>query len=252
MSATLAIVEMEIRKLRHDPIGVVTRTFQPLLWLLVFGQVFSRTRIIPTGNLPYTAFLAPGIIAQTALFGAMVYGTAIIWDRDMGIIHKFLASPMPRTSFILGKALAASARCLPQACVIYLVSLLLGVEVRWNPLAVMGVLAAVILGAAFFASLAIAIACVLKTRERFMGLSQLLIMPLFFASNAIYPLSIMPDWLHIISRINPVTYQVDALRALMVVGAPSAYGVGFDLSILAVMTAFLVILAGWLSPNLVT
>jgi len=77
-------------------------------------------------------------------------------------------------------------------------------------------------------------------------------MPLFFASNAIYPISIMPGWLRLLSRINPVTYQVDALRALMVAGAASAYGVGFDLSVLLVMTVLLVILGGRLCPRLVT
>ena len=249
---TLVIVELEMRKLRHEPTAVITRMFQPLLWFLVIGPVFSRTRAIPTGNLPYIAFMAPGIIAQTALFGAMLYGTAVIWERDLGIVYKFMVSPMPRTAFTLGKSLASGMRCLPQVCIIYLLSLLLGVKLNWNPLALIGVVAVVLLGAALFSSLIIALACVVKTRERFMGLSQFLTMPLFLASNAIYPLSIMPDWLRMISRINPVTYQVDALRSLMVVDAVSAFGIGFDLSILLVMTVLLVILAGRLCPRLVT
>jgi ABC-2 type transport system permease protein len=250
LGKTLVIVELEMRKLRHDPAAQVVRTFQPLLWLLVFGQVFARTRAIPTGDLPYIAFLAPGIIAQSALGSATLYGTAIIAERDLGTVHKFLASPMPRTAFILGKALAAGLRCLPQACVIYIVSLLLGVEVALNPLAIIGVFAVVVLGASFFAALAMCIACVVKTRERFLGLSQMMIMPLFFASNAIYPLSIMPGWLHAISRANPVTYQVDALRSLMVADAVSTFGVGFDLGVLALMTVLLVVLGGRLSNRL--
>jgi len=166
---TLVIVELEMRKLRHDPTALVTRSFGPLLWLLVFGQVFTRTRAIPTGNLSYTAFLAPGIIVQTVLFSAMLYGTAIIWDRDLGIVHKFMASPMPRTAFVLGKSLAAGVRCLPPVCVIYVVALFLGVRVVLNPLAIAGVFAAVVLGAGLFSALAISLACVVKTRERFMG-----------------------------------------------------------------------------------
>jgi ABC-2 type transport system permease protein len=249
---TLVIVELEMRRLRHDPTGWITRTFQPLLWLVVFGQVFARTRAFATGDLPYIAFLAPGIIAQAALFGATLFGSAIIWERDLGIVHKFMASPIPRTAFILGKALAAGVRCLPQVCLIYVVSLFMGVQVRWNPLAVVGVLSVVMLGAALFCSVAMSLACVVKTRERYAGLSQFLTMPLFLASNAIYPLSIMPGWLHLVSRINPVTYLVDALRALMLVGAASAYGVGFDLGVLVVMTVVLVILAGRLCPRLVT
>ena len=85
-----------------------------------------------------------------------------------------------------------------------------------------------------------------------MGIGQLLTMPLFFASNAIYPLSIMPEWLKVFARVNPLTYEVDALRALMLVGGASTYGIGLDLSVLLAVTALLVILGGRLYPNVVT
>jgi ABC-2 type transport system permease protein len=91
-----------------------------------------------------------------------------------------------------------------------------------------------------------------KTRERFMGIGQVLTMPLFFASNAIYPISMMPAWLQVISHINPLTYEVDALRALMVAGATIAYGLAADLGILVAATAILVVIGGWLYPHVVT
>ncbi|HEX9370370.1 MAG TPA: ABC transporter permease, partial [Roseiflexaceae bacterium] len=94
---TLAIAEIEARKLRHDPSELLVRAVQPALWLLVFGQVFTRVRAIPTGSVRYIDFMAPGILAQSVLFVAIFSGMAIIWERDLGIVHKFLASPTPRT-----------------------------------------------------------------------------------------------------------------------------------------------------------
>jgi ABC-2 type transport system permease protein len=246
---TLVIAELEARKLRHDPTDLLTRAVQPTLWLLVFGVVFTHVRAIPTGNLPYIDFMAPGILAQSVLFISIFYGIAIIWERDLGIVHKFLASPTPRAALVLGKALSAGVRSLAQGLIIYVLAVLLGVKMRWNVLALVGVFAVVVLGAAFFSTLSLIIACLVKTRERFMGIGQLLTMPLFFASNAIYPIAIMPGWLQVISHINPLTYEVDALRALMLAGGVSAYGLGTDFGILLAASTALVVIGGRLYPN---
>ena len=246
----LAIARIEALKLRHDPTELVTRAVQPALWLLVFGQVFARTRAIPTGNLPYLDFIAPGILAQSVLFIAIFYGISVIWERDLGILHKFLVSPTPRPALVLGKALAAGVRALAQALIVYLLALLLGVHVAWSPWAVGTVALVVALGAALFATFSLVIACLVKTRERFMGIGQVLTMPLFFASNAIYPVALMPRWLQIVSHANPLTYEVDALRAAMVAQGASAYGLGLDVGVLLAVTAGLVALAGRLYPLL--
>jgi len=212
---TLVIAEMEARKLAHDPTEVLTRSVQPALWLLIFGQVFTQLHAIPTGGISYIAFMSPGILAQSVLFISIFYGIAVIWERDLGILHKFLASPTPRTALVLGKALSAGVRALILVTIIYLLSLILGVQMNWNPLALLGVVFVALLGAAFFATLSLIIACLVKSRDRFMGIGQLLTMPLFFASNAIYPISIMPAWLQVLSHGNPLSYEVDALRDMM-------------------------------------
>lgn len=248
---TLVVVELEARKLRHDPTELLMRAVQPALWLMVFGQVFTRARAIPTGDLPYIDFMAPGILAQSVLFIAIFHGIAIIWERDLGIVHKFLVTPTPRTALVLGKALSAGTRALAQAAIIYGLALILDVEISLDPLRLLGVVAVVILGAAFFATFSLIIACLVKTRERFMGIGQVLTMPLFFASNAIYPLSMMPGWLQIISKANPLTYEVDALRAMMLGGGTSAYGLGADFAVLVAATAGLVLIAGRLYPRVV-
>ena len=249
INKTLVITELEVRKLRHDPTELFTRAAQPALWMLVFGEVFTRVRAIPTGNLSYLDFMAPGILAQSVLFVAIFYGIGIIWERDLGIVHKFLASPTPRAALVLGKALSAGVRALSQAVIIYLLALLLHVRLSWDLLSLLGIALAVILGAALFSTFSLIVACIVKTRERFMGIGQVLTMPLFFASNAIYPISIMPDWLKVIAHINPLTYEVDALRAMMLVGGTSVYGVLTDFVALTVSIVVLVTIGAKLYPS---
>ena len=247
---TIVIAEFEVRKLRHDPTELVTRAVQPALWLVIFGEVFSRLRAIPTGNVPYLDFMAPGILAQSVLFISIFYGIAAIWERDLGIIHKLLATPTPRPALVLGKALSAGVRSLPQAVFIYILALILGVKMNLNPLDLIAMLIAVVVGAGFFATLSLIIACIVKSRERFMGIGQVLTMPLFFASNAIYPIVMMPAWLQLVSKANPLTYTVDALRAMMLQGGASSFGLGLDFVVLVVATAVLVMIASSLYPGL--
>jgi ABC-2 type transport system permease protein len=248
---TLVIAELEARKLRHDPTELITRAIQPALWLLVFGEVFTRTHAIPTEGLRYIDFMAPGILAQSVLFIAIFYGIAIIWERDLGIVHKLLATPTPRAALVLGKALSAGLRGLSQALIVYGLALVLAVRINWSPLALLGVLVVVLVGSALFSTLSLLIAALVKTRERFMGIGQVLTMPLFFASNAIYPLVIMPPWLQTIARANPLTYEVDALRALMLVGGASTYGLAVDFGILAAALTVLVMVGARAYPRVV-
>lgn len=251
ITKTLVIAELDVRKLRHDPSDLLMRAVQPALWLLIFGQVFTQVRAIPTGNLRYIDFLAPGILAQSVLFVAIFSAMTIIWERDLGIIHKFLASPTPRVSLVLGRALSAAVRSLVQVGVVYIITALLGVNLNLHPLAVLGVLLIVLLGASCFSLFSLMVACIVKTRERLMGVGQLMTMPLFFASNAIYPITLMPPWLQVLSQLNPLTYQVDALRGLMIVGGVSAHSFGFDMSVLLFATTILTLICARLYPRIV-
>ncbi|HUL74310.1 MAG TPA: ABC transporter permease [Vicinamibacterales bacterium] len=249
---TYVVAEFEIRKLRHDPTELVTRAVQPALWLLIFGEVFTKLRAIPTGGVPYLDFMAPGILAQSVLFVAIFYGIAVIWERDVGTVHKLLVSPAPRGALVLGKAVSAGVRSLSQVVIVYSLALLLGVRINWQPAALAGVAAAVLIGAGCFATLSLIIASIVKTRERFMGIGQVLTMPLFFASNAIYPLAIMPAWLHTIARVNPLSYEVDALRTLMIAGGSTTFGLGLDFAVLVGTTTLLVAAASRIYPSVVT
>ena len=98
ISKSMVIAELEARKLKHDPSDLLTRAVQPVLWLLVFGEVLTQVNAIPTGDLSYLAFMTPGVLAQSVLFISIFYGISIVWERDLGIVQKFLASPTPTHS----------------------------------------------------------------------------------------------------------------------------------------------------------
>lgn len=240
---TWAVAAAEVQKLIHDPLELFTRAVQPVLWLMLFGEVMARVRGVAPGNVPYLDYLAAGILAQSALFVAIFYGISAIWERDLGVLQRYLASPAPWSALVLGKAISAGVRALSQAVIVYVLALLLGVGIALNPLNMLGVAAAIIVGSGLFSTLSLIIACIVKTRERFMGIGQVLTMPIFFASNAIYPLSLMPDWLRAVSHVNPLTYEVDALRSLMLKTGTSDYGLAMDFTVLIASTAVLIMIA---------
>ncbi len=245
-----AVANAELHKLIRDPTELLSRAVQPILWLVVFGQVFSHVHAIPTGGISYLAFMTPGILAQSVLFSAIFYGIAVIWERDLGIVHKLLVTPAPRSALVLGKAIAAGLRGLIQAGIVFLIALALGIQLRWEPLPIVVVAVAVMLGSAIFATFSLIVACIVKTRERFMGIGQVLTMPLFFASSAIYPLDLMPGWLQAVARLNPLTYLVDALRGSMIVGGEAVHGLGTDFGVMLVVFVVFTAVAAKLYPGL--
>jgi ABC-2 type transport system permease protein len=182
-TATLCL--LELAKLRHDRTELYTRAIQPALWLLVFGVTFTRIHAIPTpGRLPYLDYLAPGVMAQSALLA------------------------------------------ISQVVVVLVLAAVLGVTFRWQPLSLLGSVAAVMLGSSFFASLSMTIAGLVRSRDRLMGIGQAITMPLFFASNALYPTALMPGWVQAIARVNPLSYEVNALRQLLL-GLPGNLAMDF-------------------------
>jgi len=247
---TFVLAELEARKISHDPTEIFTRAVQPALWLLIFGQVFERMHPM-NGPVRYIDFMTPGILAQSTLFIAIFYGIGIIWERDLGLTHKFLVTPTPRAALVAGKALSASLRSIPVMIIIYLLAIFLKVDLVWDPLRILLVLVIVIIGSILFSTFSLIIACLVKTRERFMGIGQVLTMPLFFASNAIYPIDIMPHWLQTFSRMNPLTYMIDALRSAMLPG-PVSRNILLDIGILIAVSAVLIIIGGSLYKRVIT
>ncbi len=243
------IAEMEVRKLLHDPTELITRAVQPILWLGIFGEAMSKIRAINTPGLTYLQFITPGILTQSVTFIAIFYGLSIIWERDMGLLQKFLVTPTPRLALVYGKMISAGIRGLSQAVIIFIFAVILQIHLRLTIVSIVGVIVIVMLGAGVFAGLSMIIASIVKTRERFMGIGQVITLPLFFASNAIYPINIMPGWLQVVANINPLSYMVDGLRALLVTG--NLTQLPFDIMVLIIVTFLISILSAYMYPKVV-
>src|SRR5215218_3531723 len=183
---------MEVQKLTHDQWDIFTRSIQPVLWLLLLGGVFGRLRVLPEGMGSYLDFVAPGILAQSVLTIAIFQGITAIWEKDQGTLQKYLVSPMPRSVLVLGKGMGSGIRGMIQALAISILAFLMGVHLQWNPIYWAGAMFFVVMGAVCFVTISLIIAALVRNRERVQGLGQLILMPLFFASNALYPVAIMP------------------------------------------------------------
>jgi ABC-2 type transport system permease protein len=249
VSSVFTIAEMEARKVRHDSTELWMRSIQPALWLLVFGEVLTAVKGLAPSGYSYLQYIAPGVLAQSVLFVAIFYGITIVWERDVGLLTKLLSTPSPRSSIVIGKALASAVRGIFQGIVIVALALIIGVNLRFDVLDVLGVFAIVVLLAMCFSSLSMVLASFLKTRDRMMGIGQALTMPLFFASSAIYPISLMPVWLKYVAYVNPLSYVVDAMRSLLVTGDYSSLPT--DIVAMVIATVFFVGLASVVVKRLV-
>ena len=236
---TFAMGWAELRKLRHDHLDIFTRSVQPLLWLFIFGTALQHNHALSGGSGDYRAYLAPGVMAQAALFVAIFFGLGVIWERDVGQLQRLLATPLPRLGIVLGKATGAAIRALAQAVVLLVVIAIARISIHWSVQGVVGAIALLLLGTAAFACLSMILASLVRTRERFMGIGQLVVMPLFFASSALYPLAIMPAWLRVVAHANPLSYEVHGMRDLLL-GISAGGWLWLDFT---VMISFLVVTA---------
>jgi ABC-2 type transport system permease protein len=245
---TVAMGWAELRKLRHDHLDIFTRSVQPLLWLFVFGTALRRNHTLSGGFGDYRAYLAPGVMAQAALFVAIFFGLGVIWERDVGQLQRLLATPLPRLGIVLGKATGAAVRALAQALVLFAVLAIAGISIRWSPVRVGGAIVLLLLATGGFACLSMILAALVRTRERFMGIGQLVVMPLFFASSALYPLAIMPVWLRYVAHANPLSYEVSGMRELLL-GISAGTALWLDFTVVAAFLVATALVAAKLYPR---
>ncbi len=238
-----SMIELELRRLAHDQTELFIRAVQPLLWLVLFGPVLGSLKTIPTGGVPYIDYIMPGVLVQSTTSVAIFFGLMIIWEREGGILKKLFASPAPKFAVLLGRSMAAGTRAVSQAVFIIPFAMIIGVVVILNPVFLLMAFLIVFFASSGFAALSIMIASILRSRERFVGLGQVIILPMFFGSNALYPISAMPPLLQAFAGINPMTYMVDALRGLLITGSVS--GLATDLLAIAVFDAVIFLLANW-------
>jgi len=215
---------------------------QPLLFLLALGfglgPVFQRA-----GQGNYIHFLAPGVIAMSVLFTSIFSGIEIIWDKEFGFLKETLVAPVSRLNIMIGRTLGGATIAVFQGLIIFLISLLIGFRPQ-SPVGVITGLIIMIITAILFTALGTAIASKMEDIHGFQLVMNFLIMPLFFLSGALFPLQGLPKILEIITRIDPLSYAIDGMRAAFL-GA-SQFGLGINLAILSTLALFLLALGGYL------
>jgi len=243
MNATITIWSKHMIKFFRNREELGGLLIQPILWVVLFGVGMSAL-VGNVGGSDYMSFMLPGILALTALGGAVGGGMALLDERLRGIMKEYLAAPIPRLSILLGNAASTVSKALFQAVIVLVVGALMGAHITANPLGWLALALLLTLFTLGFAGIALAFAAASKSIMGYHGLIFLFNLPLLFASNALYPLVNMPGWIKVIALINPTTYLIDALRGLTF-GGTAAIALPISFAVTAVFAALGLALSLW-------
>lgn len=241
MYATYVIWSKHMHKFLHNTQEAVGLALQSVLWVVLFG-VGMGAFIGQIEGHDYMSYILPGVIALSALSGSVGGGLILLDERLRGIMKEYLVSPIPRLSILLGNAASTATKALLQALLMLIVGLLMGAHLVGHPL---GWLLALLLTGLFalgFTGLALAMAAQSRSIMGYHGMIFLFNLPVLFASNALYPLAVLPDWMRTIVLLNPTTYLVDAVRALAF-GVPATLDLWLSVGVVTAMAIIGVALA---------
>ncbi len=235
------MVVRQARNLMREPIWIAMMIIQPMLWLLLYGQLFSKVGAQgrATGN--YVEFLTPGVVCMNAFFGGTWAGMAMINDLDRHVVDRFLAAPASRLAIVLSQVVRAGITAILQAIILLLVGLALGVRVHGGLLGWLVILVASFLLAMVFAGFSNGVALLLRREASMIATANFVGMPLMFLSSILVTTALMPGWIKAIARFNPVNWGVNASRNAVVTGGdwgPSGVYLLFLLAAVAVTSLF--------------
>lgn len=242
MSSIYILWLRQIKRYLRSPARIIGSLGQPLLFLLALGYGFGSV-YAKAGNGNYLQFIAPGVIAMSILFTAVFSGIEMIWDRQFGFLKETFVAPVHRLNIIFGRVLGSATVAALQGTIVLVLTLLFGFHLHSIWLVPAAIVLMLLIGI-LFASLGTAIATLLEDMQGFQLIMNFLVMPIFFFSGSIFPLAGLPTPLAIIAKIDPLTYGIDALRALLV-GA-SHFSLSLTLSILCISVIVLLGLASFL------
>ena len=205
--------QRELIRFSSDRLRIVTSLVQPFLFLFVLGSGLSRLTQGSTGGLSLRTFLYPGILAMAVMFTAMFSAASIVWDREFGFLREMLVAPVRRSSIVIGKCLGGATVASFQGVVVIAIAGLVGVP--YNAELIVAVFGIQLLLAFAITAFGVMAAARVSQMQSFMALTQMLIMPLFFLSGAMFPASNLPGWLTVLNRIDPLTYAVDPMRRII-------------------------------------
>jgi ABC-2 type transport system permease protein len=203
----------ELIRFRNDRIRIVTALVQPLLFLFVLGSGLQQLSSASTDGVDLKTFIYPGVLCIAVMFTAMFSAASLVWDREFGFMREMMVAPIRRSSIIIGKCLGGATVASLQGVI--LLCLAWAVHVPYSVTLILGVLALQLLLAFSITAFGLMVAARIKQMQAFMGVMQMVIMPMFFISGALFPVAGLPAWLAFLNRIDPLTYAVDPMRRLV-------------------------------------
>jgi ABC-2 type transport system permease protein len=207
--ATWVVMRRELLRLRQDKARMLTMLLQPVLFVFVMGTGLA-TIVDTGGGTSFQTFLFPGVLATSVLFTAAFAGISLVWDREFGFLREMMVAPISRGSIIWGKCLGGAVVATVQSLV--LLALAGTVGIPYAPVLMLELVGCLFLGSLLLTALGVLLSTRIKTIQTAMPVSQLLIMPMMFLSGALFPVSGLPDWLAVLTRLNPLTYVVQPMR----------------------------------------
>jgi daunorubicin resistance ABC transporter membrane protein len=211
LRAVSIVWQRELIRFRRDRLRAVTSLIQPLLFLLVLGTGLSS---LAKGSMPpgvsFKAFIYPGVLAMSVMFTAIFSAASIVWDREFGFLREMLVAPVSRSAIVIGKCLGGATIATFQGIIMLALAPL--ADVPYNPVLMITLTLELLLLAFTLTAFGVMMAARITQFQAFMALTQMLVMPLFFLSGALYPLTGLPAWLSFLTRIDPLTYVVGPMR----------------------------------------
>jgi ABC-2 type transport system permease protein len=209
LRAVKIVLHRELLRFLYDRTRMVSQLAQPVLWLLVMGTGLSS--LVPGGGgVDLKTFIFPGVIAMSVMFTAMFSAASIVWDREFGFLREMLVAPVSRGAIVIGKVLGGAIVATSQGVVILALAGLAGVP--YDPGMILLLVVLMFVGAFTISAFGVMLAARIKKMQSFFGIMQMAMMPMMFLSGALFPLSGLPGWLSLLTRVNPLTYAVDPLR----------------------------------------
>jgi ABC-2 type transport system permease protein len=242
---TWYMVGRQTRNLAREPIWIVLLLVQPMVWLVLYGQLFKNvTRLGGFGTGSYITFLAPAIVVMNSFFGATWSGMSMIADLDHKVVERFLATPASRFSIVLSQIVRSALTAAIQGAIILLVALALGVRVHSGAVGWLVILLVAILVNAAFAGFSQGVALLVRRESTVIALANFLSLPLLFLSSTLLAQQQMPHWMRVLSNFNPVNWGVRAARAVVLPGTDWG-SVGAHLGYLLALSVVTVAFANW-------